>query len=149
MNLDRTEPRTTLPTPMPGRLAVSYYSELLRTRVDDSLAEVPTGAHVIAAGVLTRVRHLDPAGGPVMAVLTDVEGNWAFVTIPADKVPAIAPLLLEGTRVLLVGHATRNTPRFGAGITVYNGSILGAGESRARTAVEVLAAARGVGRAAA
>lgn len=127
------------PTPMPGQLAVSYDSELLNCRVDDALTEAPTGAHVIATGTLTRVRHLDPIGGPVMAALTGADNHWAFVTIPAGTVDALAPLLIEGTRVLLVGHVTRNTPRFGAGITVYNGARLEAGESGAGLAARLTA----------
>lgn len=114
---------TTAPMPMPGRLAVSYYSDLLKKRVDAPLSEVPTGAHVIATGTLTRVRYLDPINGRVTAILTGDDGHWAFVTFSANTVLRVKPLLVEGTRVLLVGHLTRDTPRFGAGIAVFNGVL--------------------------
>jgi hypothetical protein len=130
----------TTPTPMPGQLAVSYDSVLLNTRVDDKLNEAPTGVHVIAVGVLTRVRHLDPIGGPVMAALTGADGHWAFATFPAAIAADLAPLLYEGTRVLVVGEVTRNTPRFG--IKVYSGARLAAGESGASLGTKLLTEAQ-------
>lgn len=108
------------PVPMPGRLAVEHYDNLLKTRVTTALDQEKSDTPITATGTLTRVRFLDPRGGRAMAVLTDDDGNTATVTFAPEIVDQIRPLLAEGTRVTvggLVGGPNGSQP---AGITGYN-----------------------------
>lgn len=95
---------TSAPAPMPGRLAVNYYDDLLRTRVSAPLDAVKDGTHVRAAGVITSVRHLDPRGGRVHAVLTDTTtGDTAVLSIGPDAMRLIAPIVAVGTPAFVAG----------------------------------------------
>lgn len=98
----------TAPIPMPGRLPVEYYDDLLRARTTTTLAELHDDTHVTAAGTITHVRHLDPRRpARVQIVLANDIRNSALVEFDPDHSALIWPLLVVGTRVTVAGIVTR------------------------------------------
>jgi len=116
--LDRlTSKLATRVIPMPGRLSVSYRDQYGWVEPKAPLAEVITGSHVTATGMITRVRYLDTTtSGRVMIVLTDDAGDSAHVSLGPDVVRMIQPVLHDGTRLQIRGLVTRTIPSQPAGI---------------------------------
>lgn len=98
----------TAPIPMPGRLPVEYYDDLLRARTTKTLTELRDDTHVTATGTITHVRHLDPRRpARVQVVLTDDTRNSALVEFDPDHSALVWPLLVAGTRITVAGIVTR------------------------------------------
>lgn len=109
--------------PMPGRLLVEHYDNLLRKRVAGPLSKETAGTPVSATGRITKIHHLDASPGRVNVVLVSDDGNSAIVTFAPEKVARIEPLLREGTRITLGGLVTRTMPTLPAGIEGFNAQL--------------------------
>lgn len=125
---DRTRRRTSTRTPvtqtlatipMPGRLAVDYYDDLLRSPARGPLDERKDGTHVTATGMVTRVRHLDPQGGRLHVVLVDNYGDSALVDFGPDDADLYGTVLTEGAKVTVSGRVRAATTLTPAGIVGY------------------------------
>ncbi|MFD0509268.1 hypothetical protein ACFQ0G_53155 [Streptomyces chiangmaiensis] len=116
----------TTPLPMPGRLAVSYRDWGLDMT---SLDQVATGTVVTTVGTISHVRYLDRQGvrravrtgdktslGRVMLVLVDGRGNSAHITLNADVVAMLHPVLYRGAKLSVRGLVTRTISSQPAGI---------------------------------
>lgn len=115
------KPTDPTPIPMPGRLSVERFDELLRQVVSVPLAEVPAGAQIIATTTVSRVRHLDPGRfGRVMLTLTGDDGQWAFASVGPDVFDRFGALLLEGARVVVRGTAVAADGNVPASISCRN-----------------------------
>jgi hypothetical protein len=117
---------TTSALPMPGRLAVSYRDWGLDMT---TLDQVATGTVVTTVGTITHVRYLDRQNvrrsvrtgdrsslGRVMLVLVDGRGNSAHVTLNANAVAMLYPVLHRGAKLDVRGLVTRTVPSQPAGI---------------------------------
>ncbi|MBM9509950.1 hypothetical protein [Actinacidiphila acididurans] len=126
---DRTEtkPRRTTnnaPIPMPGRLAVDFYDNLLKAQKQGPLDQQRPGTAVTATGRITLVKPLD--SGRVHVVLTDTDKNSALIDFGPSAADKVWPLLKQGARLTVAGHVTGARPLVPAGIAGYDAQIAGA-----------------------